>query len=310
MEGGIGYGLGAVLFNEITLGEGGRVVQSNFHDYRSLRINEMPEVEVRVIRSTEKPTGVGEPGVPPIGPAVANAWRALTGEPMRRLPFSRCWRRGLHRGEDMARHRGGRCGGTSGACGGLVSTGSGGAGRGGAETGRGLRRMADERRAPVALFTEAGKVLQHPRCLNCHPAGDVPLQGMEMTPHQPPVVRGEAGFRRPGMTCTTCHARAMSTLVAQADDLKSVPGHPEWHLAPIEMAWVDRSLGQICEQIKDPQRNGGKTIAEIVDHMAHDSLVGWGWAPGEGREPAPGTQEAFGALFEAWAAAGAHCPPA
>ena len=75
MEGGIGYGLGAVLFDEVTLGEGGKIVQSNFHDYRSLRINEMPEVEVAIIDSTEKPTGVGEPGVPPIGPAVANAWR-------------------------------------------------------------------------------------------------------------------------------------------------------------------------------------------------------------------------------------------
>jgi isoquinoline 1-oxidoreductase beta subunit len=87
MEGGVGFGLGAVLFGEITLGEGGHVEQSNFHDYRLLRIGEMPEVEVDVIRSIEKPTGVGEPGVPPIGPAVANAWRTLTGTPVRRLPF-------------------------------------------------------------------------------------------------------------------------------------------------------------------------------------------------------------------------------
>ncbi|MCL6709762.1 xanthine dehydrogenase family protein molybdopterin-binding subunit [Pseudomonas sp. R2.Fl] len=87
MEGGIGYGLGAVLFDAVTLGEGGRIVQSNFHDYRSLRINEMPDVEVSVIASTEKPSGVGEPGVPPVGPAVANAWRTLTGSPVRSLPI-------------------------------------------------------------------------------------------------------------------------------------------------------------------------------------------------------------------------------
>jgi isoquinoline 1-oxidoreductase beta subunit len=87
MEGGIGYGLGAVLFDEITLGEGGKIMQSNFHDYRSLRINEMPHVEVSVIASTQAPTGVGEPGVPPVGPAVANAWRRLTGEAVRRLPI-------------------------------------------------------------------------------------------------------------------------------------------------------------------------------------------------------------------------------
>ena len=88
MEGGIGYGLGAILFDSIDLGDGGGVVQSNFDDYRSLRINEMPEVEVAIIDSTEAPTGVGEPGVPPIGPAVANAWRRLTGQPVQRLPLT------------------------------------------------------------------------------------------------------------------------------------------------------------------------------------------------------------------------------
>ncbi len=86
MEGGIGFGLGAALFDEITM-VNGHIAQSNFHDYRSIRIHEMPEVEVTVIQSSEKPTGVGEPGVPPIAPAVANAWAALTGERVRRLPF-------------------------------------------------------------------------------------------------------------------------------------------------------------------------------------------------------------------------------
>ncbi|MBO0662187.1 xanthine dehydrogenase family protein molybdopterin-binding subunit [Jiella sp. MQZ9-1] len=89
MEGGIGYGLGAILFDAIDLTDGGAVVQSNFNDYRSLRITEMPHVEVAIIPSSEAPTGVGEPGVPPIGPAVANAWRRLTGRPVQRLPLSR-----------------------------------------------------------------------------------------------------------------------------------------------------------------------------------------------------------------------------
>ena len=88
MEGGIGFGLGSILFDEITLDEG-RVAQSNFHDYRMLRIGEMPRVDVVIVDSKEKPTGVGEPGVPCIGPAVANAWRALTGKSVRHLPFSR-----------------------------------------------------------------------------------------------------------------------------------------------------------------------------------------------------------------------------
>lgn len=87
MEGGIGYGLGHALYSEIVLGEGGVVEQGNFDAYRSLRIAEMPQVEVAIIASGEKPTGVGEPGLPPAAPAVANAWRKLTGKPVRRLPF-------------------------------------------------------------------------------------------------------------------------------------------------------------------------------------------------------------------------------
>lgn len=86
MEGGIGYGLGHALFAEVALDEG-RPVQANFDTYRSLRIHEMPEVEVTIVRSTEKPTGVGEPGVPPIGPAVANALARLGYNRPRRLPM-------------------------------------------------------------------------------------------------------------------------------------------------------------------------------------------------------------------------------
>lgn len=88
MESGIGYGLGHALYAELVLGEGGRVAQGNFDGYRSLRINEMPAVEVSIIKSTENPTGVGEPGLPPVAPAVANAWRKLTGRSVRRLPFA------------------------------------------------------------------------------------------------------------------------------------------------------------------------------------------------------------------------------
>jgi isoquinoline 1-oxidoreductase subunit beta len=88
MEGGIGFGLGHALFAEVTLDEG-RPVQANFDTYRSLRIHEMPEVEVTIIRSAEKPTGVGEPGVPPIGPAVANALARLGHNRPRRLPVVR-----------------------------------------------------------------------------------------------------------------------------------------------------------------------------------------------------------------------------
>ena len=85
MEGGIIFGLTAALKGEITL-ERGRVQQRNFHDYPMLRMNEAPDIEVYIVPSTEHPTGVGEPGVPPVAPAVANAIFAATGKRVRRLP--------------------------------------------------------------------------------------------------------------------------------------------------------------------------------------------------------------------------------
>ena len=152
----------------------------------------------------------------------------------------------------------------------------------------------------AALFTEAGRVLQHPRCLNCHPDGDRPSQG-EGFPHQPAVHRGADGLGVTSMRCATCHGAANF-------DPGRVPGNPNWRLAPTEMAWQRRTLGQICEQVKDLARNGGHTLAEIVEHMSRDELVGWAWKPGASRERAPGTQAAFGALVKAWADSGAVCP--
>jgi isoquinoline 1-oxidoreductase subunit beta len=88
MEGGIGFGLGAALYGAITLKDG-RVEQDNFNSYRVLRMNEMPKVEVHIVPSTEAPTGVGEPGVAPVGPAVANAIFAATGKRFHVFPFSK-----------------------------------------------------------------------------------------------------------------------------------------------------------------------------------------------------------------------------
>lgn len=173
--------------------------------------------------------------------------------------------------------------------------------------GRHLREVSafsvieDERERSRALFVEASRVLLHPRCVNCHPNGDVPLQGMEMRLHDPPVTRGPENAGVVGMECAGCH---------QDRNLEHarVPGAPNWHVAPREMAWVGKSPRAICEQLKDPERNGGKSLAQIVEHNAHDELVGWGWQPGHDREPAPGTQEQFGAIVAAWVDTGAECP--
>jgi isoquinoline 1-oxidoreductase beta subunit len=86
MESAIVYGLSAALHGAITL-KNGRVEQSNFHDYEVLRLDQMPRVEVHIVSSTERPGGAGEPGTPPIAPAVANAVFAATGKRLRSLPF-------------------------------------------------------------------------------------------------------------------------------------------------------------------------------------------------------------------------------
>lgn len=161
--------------------------------------------------------------------------------------------------------------------------------------------ISDVARRSAALFTEAGKVILHPRCVNCHPATDRPLQGDAERLHEPPVRRGADGHGVPALRCATCHTSANY-------DVVGVPGHPEWRVAPLAMAWEGRTLAQICEQIKDPARNGHRKLEAIVEHMRNDSLVGWAWKPGVGREPVPGTQARFGALIKAWAKTGAVCP--
>jgi len=161
--------------------------------------------------------------------------------------------------------------------------------------------IGDRKARSIALFQEAGKVIQHPRCVNCHPRTDRPSQGDKGTPHQPWVVRGEDGHGAPGLECTTCHQAANF-------DAAKIPGNPNWHLAPAAMAWEGKSLGDICRQIKDRKRNGGKTLEQIQHHMAEDSLVGWAWTPGAGRTPAPGTQAELGGLIRAWIDTGAVCP--
>jgi hypothetical protein len=161
--------------------------------------------------------------------------------------------------------------------------------------------IGDTAARSAALFTEAGKVLTHPRCVNCHPAGDRPRQGDVRRLHQPPVARGEDGFGLSAMRCPICHQAANF-------EPAGVPGGPGWHLAPREMAWEGKTLAEICAQIKDPARNGGRSLDEIVHHVGEDHLVGYAWAPGGNRQPAPGTQAKEGALLDAWVKTGAVCP--
>ena len=161
--------------------------------------------------------------------------------------------------------------------------------------------ISDTAERSGALFLEASRVLLHPRCINCHPDGDSPYQGNLPQLHDPPVSRGPDDRGVVGMRCNGCHQD-------QNIELATVPGVTNWRLAPREMGWVGKTPAAVCEQLKDPKRNGGHTLEQIVEHTTYDELVGWGWKPGAGREPVPGTQAGFGALIAEWIHTGAQCP--
>jgi len=162
-------------------------------------------------------------------------------------------------------------------------------------------KIADPNKRSAAYFMELSKVLTSPRCLNCHPSGDRPRQGDSKRLHQPPVYRGKDGLGLEPMRCNTCHQNANF-------EPGRIPGNPRWQLAPIEMAWEGKTASQICVQIKDPARNGNRSLNDLVEHIGKDTLVGWAWDPGYGRTAAPGTQNQAGELVDAWVTSGAVCP--
>jgi hypothetical protein len=166
--------------------------------------------------------------------------------------------------------------------------------------------IADQHARSVALFTEAAKVIESPRCMNCHPANRQPTQGDDLHAHVPLMHAGSGNHGAAGLPCSSCHGNTNAATLASS--IASIPGNPRWGLAPASMAWQDKSLGEICLQLKDGARNGRRSLPQLHDHMATDPLVGWAWHPGKGRSPAPGTQAQFGAIVQAWISTGAYCP--
>jgi hypothetical protein len=161
--------------------------------------------------------------------------------------------------------------------------------------------------AGVASFETIRAVLQHPRCQNCHPGGDAPLQGDDGRVHAMNVLRGPTGHGMAGAECTTCHgpANPPSNYGAHVP-----PGVSQgWHMPKPEekLVFVGVTPNELCEQVKDPARNGGKDMAALRAHL-DDPLVTWGWDPGFGRAPVSTPYATFISAWEAWAAAGAPCP--
>lgn len=169
----------------------------------------------------------------------------------------------------------------------------------------------DQRAGGPALWDRIYEVLSHPRCANCHVGPDnrprwsgahYGLAPGEWMYHGMNINADDSRIGVMTLPCTTCHQEKNS------DVLHGPPGSHVWALAPVEMEWFGKSSPDICNQIKDPARNGGRTLDEVAAHINDDELVHWGWEPGPGREPAPYGRKATVEMFEAWIAGGALCP--
>lgn len=163
------------------------------------------------------------------------------------------------------------------------------------------------RAAPEALraWRTIESVLTHPRCANCHPSDGIPKQGDESEPHAQGVRGGPTGRGVGAFACAGCHRDFNLGPPPRA------PGAPGWRIPSEEMPLVfeGRSSGELCRQLRDPSRNGGRDAAALLEHVAHDALVHWGFEPGPGRTPVPIPQAEFVAAVRTWIDAGCGCPP-
>ena len=155
--------------------------------------------------------------------------------------------------------------------------------------------------ADAPLFEPISKVLLHPRCLNCHTGVGYPKQGEDHHRHWFRVVRGGDDRGATGFSCSTCHQSTNNAV-------SGVPGAPNWHAAPLSMAWEQKTPAQVCRALLDKSRNGNRSVAAIVEHMSNDPLVAWGWTPGANRTPVPIAKPEFVALLRRWQEARAPCP--
>lgn len=155
--------------------------------------------------------------------------------------------------------------------------------------------------AGVPPFVPIAQVLQSPRCMNCHPAGDRPLQTDASKPHKQNITRG---FIHLGGSCQTCHQET------GMPGPKMPPGAPHWGMPPAAtpMTFEGKPAAQLCADLKDLTKNGGRTLADLRHHVETDPLVLWAFNPGANRTPPPVTHATFLTLFDAWVNAAGACP--
>ncbi len=155
----------------------------------------------------------------------------------------------------------------------------------------------------VKAFMKVYKVLMSPRCMNCHPAGDAPLQGDDNHIHTMNVVRGPDGTGMYAAKCSNCHQPT------NVPGLHTPPGNPKWQLPPANMKMVfqGKTPRQLAMQIMNFNMNGHKNKEELIAH-ARDTLVKAAWNEGEGRVPPPMTYTAFVAAWDSWVNKGGYAP--
>ena len=157
--------------------------------------------------------------------------------------------------------------------------------------------------ASQKAFLQVYKVLMSPRCMNCHPAGDVPLNGDDNHLHPQGVKRGIDGKGLYALKCSNCHQ------TENTPGLNMPPGAEDWHLPPADMRMVfqGKSAHDLALQMKDPKRNGGKSFQYLKEHLTTD-LVKWGWKPGAGRSMPSISYAEFVKQFSLWLDKGAVAP--
>jgi hypothetical protein len=142
-------------------------------------------------------------------------------------------------------------------------------------------------------FLKVYAVLMSPRCMNCHPSGDIPLQGDDSHLHSQGVKRGPDGRGLYALKCGNCHQ------FHNLPGLHMPPGNPNWRLPPstMKMVFQGKSPGQLATQLLDKKRNGGKSVKALIKHITSDSLVLSGWTPADGLAHPPLSHQEFVAAF-------------
>ena len=157
--------------------------------------------------------------------------------------------------------------------------------------------------ASVKAFMDVYQVLMSPRCMNCHPSGDTPLQGDDSQIHSMLPRRGKDGKGVYAMKCSNCHQPT------NLEGLNKPPGHPDWHLPPsnMKMVFEGKTPNQLAKQLVNPKTNGNKTLKQLIEH-ADDGLVKVGWDMGEGRPAPPISHAEFKKAWITWISTGAYAP--